>query len=120
MYIWFMKGVSQLIREHEAALPEAEFNDDFLRYHRTQIEFLQHERLVHLIVMLAIGLLCIGFLVLFLAFDSLSFIALFALTLILTVCYILHYFKLENTVIRWYFLYNQALKHSSPPHIQVD
>ena len=117
MYIDFMKGVSQLIREHEERLSGAEFDDDFLRYHRTQIEFLQHERLVHLLVMLFIGLLCIGFLVLFLAFGSLAFMAAFTLSLVLTFFYILHYFKLENTVIRWYFLYNQALKQSPPPNM---
>ncbi|NIM18522.1 MAG: hypothetical protein GTO45_41615, partial [Candidatus Aminicenantes bacterium] len=47
-----MKGVSEFIKVHENRLAAASFDEDFLSFHLKQIRFLQHERLVHLIVML--------------------------------------------------------------------
>ncbi|MBN2060142.1 MAG: hypothetical protein JW882_06965 [Deltaproteobacteria bacterium] len=104
-----MRGVSEFIKEHNSRLATGEFDKDFPSFHLTQIGFLQHERLIHLIVMMFIILFSLVFLTLFLVLDIFVFIVLFALLLILTVFYIFHYYKLENTVIEWYFFYNDKL-----------
>lgn len=74
-------------------------------YHKTQIHFLQQERLAHLIVTCMFGMLF------FLASIATGFVpipALYGLDLILGVTlvfYIVHYYRLENGVRRWYRLY---------------
>jgi hypothetical protein len=105
-----MKGVTELLKEHQEKLKKAKFDKDFLSYHLTQIEFLQHERLIHLIVMLFVILCSLMCFVLFLTLKMFMFLVLFILLMILTVFYIFHYYKLENTVIEWYFLYNDNIK----------
>jgi len=102
-----MRGVTELIKAHEAFLEKGRSDDGFLAYHLLQIGFLQHERLVHIIVMLFVIFCSLAFLVLFLFLHMLSFFALFILLLIVTIFYIFHYFKLENRTIEWYFIYNE-------------
>ncbi len=106
-----MRGVSEFIKEHEDLLREDRFDRDFLDFHLKQIGFLQHERLVHLLVMLFVILCALTFMALFLFLDIILFLAVFVLLMVLAVFYILHYYKLENTVIEWYFIYNQRKKH---------
>ncbi len=108
-----MRGVSELIKAHLAFLEEGRADEDFLAYHLLQIGFLQHERLVHLIVTLFVTFCSLLFLVLFLFLHILPFFALFILLLILTAFYIFHYFKLENRTIEWYFIYNERRLHAS-------
>ena len=64
-----MKGVSELIKEHDERLksPEStDSGDEFLSFHMTQIKFLQNERLAHLIVMLFVIFISLLFFTLFL------------------------------------------------------
>lgn len=98
-----MKGMTEFIREHEERLKSASFDKDFLSFHLTQIEFLQHERLAHLLVMLFVIFGFLTFFILYFIFGTYYFLALFVLCLVLSLFYVFHYFKLENTVIRWYF-----------------
>ena len=102
-----MRGVSELVKAHSVLVEEGRCDEKFLSYHLQQIGFLQHERLVHLLVMLFVIGCCLLFLVLFLFLHMLPFFALFGLLLVLTVFYVFHYFKLENTVTEWYFVYNE-------------
>jgi hypothetical protein len=85
-----------------------------LAYHDKQIQWMQHERLIHLIVMLFVCLfflLSFGFTIVNL---SLPYIILSALLMVLSVAYIIHYYRLENGVQRWYLLSNQIkLNHLS-------
>lgn len=71
-----------------------------------KISFFQHERLIHLLVTLFYAFLFLVFIVLI----SLSYV--FAIpTVILAVfliCYIIHYFRLENGVQYLYKLYDEA------------
>ena len=108
-----MRGMSEFIKDHERQLAQTPLSGDFISYHLTQVHFLQHERLVHLLVMLFVMAVFLLFFVLFLVLQSLWLFGLFLLCLILTVFYVIHYFKLENTVTRWYFLYNDALKNNN-------
>ena len=102
-----MKGVTEFIKVHESRLTAASFDEDFLSFHLRQIRFLQHERLVHLIVMLFVLFSVLLFFILFLLFHDLLVFGVFLLCLILSIFYVFHYFKLENTVIRWYYIYNE-------------
>ena len=75
--------------------------------HDKQIAWMQHERLVHLIVMLFV---CLFFLLSFgfsFLYPTLPVIALAVLLLGLSAAYILHYYRLENSVQRWYDLANE-------------
>lgn len=104
-----MKGMSEFIGVHEERLANTSFDRDFLSYHLIQVRFLQHERLVHLLVMLFVMAAFLVFFVLFLLFQGMWMFGLFLLCLVLTIFYVFHYFKLENTVIRWYFVYNEKM-----------
>lgn len=73
-------------------------------HHLRRVGEFQHERLVHLLVTLAVALyalLAVGWL---LHAPSTGAAALAALLLVLTAAYLLHYFRLENGVQRLYKL----------------
>ena len=86
---------------------------ELLAYHDKQIQWMQHERLIHLIVMLFVCLfmlLSFGFTIIRTSVPS---IILSVLLLVLSVAYIIHYYRLENSVQRWYLLsgeINERLK----------
>lgn len=78
-----------------------------LEYHDRQVLWMQHERLVHLIVTLSVclfALLSLGFAV---WMPSLPCLALAGLLVILAVAYLIHYYRIENRVQRWYGLSNE-------------
>ena len=80
---------------------------ELLAYHDKQIQWMQHERLVHLIVMLFVclfTLLSFGFTVIRTSTPS---VILSVLLLILSVAYVIHYYRLENGVQKWYLISNQ-------------
>ena len=70
----------------------------------TKISFFQHERLIHLLVTLFYALISL----IFLALISISWIFIIPTIplLVFLICYILHYFKLENRVQYIYKLYD--------------
>ena len=95
-------------REHEAAVVAAlereHITPELLAEHREKLAWLQHERLVHLIVtvMVVFGELFVVDLTL-LHPELGIYPALFMLGLaVLLGFYFYHYFFLENTVQRWY------------------
>lgn len=73
-----------------------------LENHRQQIEFFQHERLIHLLVTLAFGIGNLMALMMVLFFSSLLLAALDSILLVMFIAYVVHYFKLENGVQRLY------------------
>ena len=88
--------------------------EELLRLHRTKIQYLQHERLVHLIVlvMTVFGELFTVALVLALPETvPYSLIAMYGV-LILLAFYFRHYFLLENTVQHWYRLDDEILEEA--------
>jgi Ca2+/Na+ antiporter len=76
------------------------------RFHRTQVEYLQHERLVHLLVTLFFGLCTLLTLLFIIVHPQIPVGVLLVLLLLLLVPYVVHYYKLENGVQRWYHLAN--------------
>lgn len=77
---------------------------------KIKIYFFQHERLIHLIITLFYALLLLFFLVLI----SLSYIFIIPafILMIFVICYIIHYFFLENGVQYLYILYDEIKVHS--------
>jgi len=83
----------------------------WLAYNRVQINFLQHERLIHLLV----TLFCIlFFVIIFLAsifYPSIYFFIADSLLLILVIFYLKHYYVLENGVQKLYKLDQEIEKY---------
>ncbi|MDD5888615.1 MAG: hypothetical protein PUC82_03915 [bacterium] len=79
--------------------------EELLRDHLTQISFFQHERLIHLLVTIFVGIMAILFFIAGILNSSISCLILFACLLILFVPYIFHYFFLENGVQKLYQQY---------------
>jgi cell division protein FtsW (lipid II flippase) len=103
----YMKKHEGYIKEMLEKNPDNEKLRELFAYHDKQIQWMQHERLVHLIVMLFVclfTLIIFGFAVIH---TSMPFIALFVVLLVLSVAYIIHYFRLENGVQRWYSISNE-------------
>jgi hypothetical protein len=77
-----------------------------LEYHKTKTGFLQHERLVHLLVTLAFGLFLLVSIYFTIINENQEIIFLDILFLLLTIPYIFHYYRLEKGVQRMYDLFN--------------
>jgi len=76
-------------------------------FHERQLRYMQHERLIHLMVTMFVStylLLIIGFIAVHPIWPA---FALAALLFALVCAYVVHYFRLENGVQRWYHLANQ-------------
>ncbi len=106
--------MNKLILNHEAfirkALEDPTTNLPWLlSYHKNWIQFLQHERLSHLLVTLAFSILFIIFFSISLFSPNPYFYVLFAILAVLLCFYIFHYYKLENSVQRWYGIYDELM-----------
>lgn len=75
-----------------------------LGHHRATINFLQHERLIHLLVTLAFGINFVIAISFTLITKSMILFVVDILLLSLLVPYIFHYFKLENGVQKLYWI----------------
>ncbi len=75
-----------------------------------RIGFYQHERLIHLLVMLAFGVFFMLSLFMYLVVGGIGLLILSALFLILLVPYIKHYYFLENSVQTLYKYYYRLEK----------
>lgn len=96
----FVRRALEAPREPAAWLQLREF-------HARQVAWMQHERLIHLLVLLAVCLLfalSVGYLT---AAPSPWSFAFAGLLLALLAAYLVHYFRLENGVQRWYHLANR-------------
>jgi hypothetical protein len=105
--IEYIRRHERYIREFLDSHPDSEALDKLLAYHDKQIAWMQAERLAHLITMMFV---CLFFLLSFgwtLVHFTVPYILLTALFLILSAAYILHYYRLENSVQHWYVLSNE-------------
>lgn len=104
-------------REHEASVTRALKNKQaktdwpkLLLLHHKRLKFLQHERLVHLLVMLAFSAFSLLSFFALLLTSRLEVILLSAIFLITAIIYVGHYYYLENTTQRWYKLSDELEK----------
>lgn len=91
----------------ERRLSQDDRLDELLRLHERKLLWLQHERLVHLIVTGIISIVFLFSIWLFLVLTQPLVLLLTAIVIVLLGAYIRHYFFLENTVQRWYVLYDR-------------
>ena len=109
----YMKRHERYVQEMLEKNLQQEALKELLEYHDKQIQWMQHERMVHLITMLFVclfTLLSLGFAIVTPAL--LPGILLCALLMILTLAYVIHYYRLENGVQRWYDLSNKIKRHN--------
>lgn len=94
---------------HKALEDPATDLDWLLSYHKSWIQFLQHERLVHLLVTLVLSLLFVIIFGISLFLPNPYFFILFTVLAVLLGFYVFHYYKLENGVQRWYSIYEELM-----------
>ena len=76
----------------------------------TNIKFFQHERLIHLLVTIFLGIATILFFQIGIQNELILFLIIGIITLILFIFYIVHYYFLENSVQELYRHYNNINK----------
>ncbi len=105
----------QYILKHEAYIrslldsTEEQDWDKIRKYHKLQIMFMQHERLVHMLVTLFFGFMLafVLFMALFLELAVLFLLVFFIG--VLEIFYLVHLYRLETGVQRWYGLYRDIM-----------
>lgn len=102
------------ILEHEKMvkdrLSQGDCSMELYEYHNRQIAWLQHERLIHLIVTLFTTMLLILSFIATMYITNYLIYAVFPVLLVLTFFYMLHYYRLENKVQSWYKLSNEIFR----------
>ena len=96
-------------REHEEFITAAAPSKELAEFHLEKIRMLQHERLVHLIVTFLVSIVEVFVVGLVLLRPELGVgpaIVMLGLAVLL-IFYFSHYFFLENTVQRWYRIYDE-------------
>jgi hypothetical protein len=103
----YMKRHERHVREMLEKNLSPEELAELLAWHDQRIQWMQHERLVHLITMLFVCLFTLlagGFAS---VMPTIACFVLSALLLILAVAYVIHYYRLENSIQKWYALSDQ-------------
>ena len=99
-------NVKRYCREHEKRVSQCPPSPALLEEHREKLGWLQHERLIHLIVVVMTALaelFTVDLALLHPETNPLAGIVMLALAVLLGF-YFWHYFFLENTVQRWYVI----------------
>ena len=89
---------------------EVESWEKLLEEHLVQVAFFQHERLVHLLVMILFAAATIAVMLVEVVTAYAPLLIVFALLLILLIPYIKHYYLLENKTQEMYKQYDEILK----------
>jgi len=79
--------------------------DELMDFHGKYIQWIQHERMVHLLVTIFTGSCLLLSFYLFIELDTVIAGILCLILGILFTFYIFHYFRLENTTQKWYDIY---------------
>jgi len=108
--IEYIKRHERYVTEVLETNPGQDVLCELLAYHDKQISWMQQERLAHLITMMFVCLFFLMALGYTLMSPALPGILLTALLLALSAGYLLHYYRLENSVQRWYALSNRIRK----------
>ena len=81
--------------------------------HNEKIVYLQHERLIHLLVTLTVAIATLIILGFALFLNSVMFLIPDLMLLALLIAYLIHYRNLELTVQRWYGITDQIRKNKT-------
>ena len=110
-------NMKRYCKSHEAELASLPPSPALLESHLEKLRWLQHERLVHLIVLVMTAmaeLFTVDLTVLHPQTNPLAAFVMLGLAILLAV-YFAHYFFLENTVQRWYKLTDELRKKLEQP-----
>ena len=102
------KYLYDYIKEIDNILKNKKVTKEIIDNHLIKINFFQHERLIHLLVTLFYALLFLIFMAL--GFLHYLFFIITAILLVFLICYIIHYFHLENGVQYLYKQYDMMKK----------
>ncbi len=78
-----------------------------IELHLQKIHFLQHERLIHLLVTIAFMVMILFSVSMIFSWPHWGWLAILVILLVTELFYLKHYYFLENTVQRWYLLDDQ-------------
>lgn len=104
----YIKSMHDLLDSGEEIEDIDAFKLELLR----EIQFWQHERFVHLIVVFLFAIVTVMVLLVMVFYSSIPLLILFALLLVLLVPYIKHYYVLENGVQTLYVIYEELTRRS--------
>lgn len=90
--------------------PETKW-EHILEYHQTMLARIQHERLIHLLVTIFVGLVMSIASFVTIVTKTTSLMILCIPLILLFLGYLFHYRFLENTTQRWYVLEDQIKNH---------
>ena len=102
------KQIKEYIKEVEEKIYKNEITQEYKKDMLNYISFYQHERLIHLIVTLFVGICTIIFFFAMLYFEKLTITIIFIILIILFIPYIIHYYFLENNIQKLYTLYKKS------------
>jgi len=105
-----MKEHESYIKEQLLLKADKQHWDKLKEKHERMTKDMKHERLIHLIVTFAFGVLLLITTAIVLIKPSLQVFILMGLFFIMLVPYIIHYFFLEKTIQRWYKLMDDIEK----------
>ncbi len=97
--------LNDYIKELEEKIEKKKIKKGLSEEVLTKIQFFQHERVVHLIVTVFVGISSILFLLGFLYLENIQLLLLFIITFCLFIPYIFHYYTLENGTQKLYDIY---------------
>ncbi len=100
--------ISNYVKYVDKVIRDDKYKDSFIQEHLQMIKYFQHERVIHLVITLFYAMLTLLFWGLSLV--SLIFVIIAIILSIFLVCYIYHYFYLENHVQYMYKQYNKLKK----------
>ena len=98
----YIKEIDKLLDSNK------DIKDDLIKKHLIKINFFQHERLIHLLVTLFYAVIFLIFMGL--CYIHYIFFPVAGILLIFLICYVLHYFHLENGVQYLYKQYDKMLE----------
>lgn len=101
-------NIMQYCRSHEEFIENGLLNGTDRQYllevHREKLLWLQHERLIHLIVTVFTGGVFLFLILLEYLSQSMLVFPFLGIAFIMLTAYLIHYFRLENHVQHWYKL----------------
>ena len=104
------KRMTDYVKQMDELLSAEKAQTDYEKLraeHLIQIQFFQHERLIHLIVTCLFAVMAIAVFLTLLFVFSIGLLLLFGALMVLLIPYIRHYYFLENGVQRMYEQYDR-------------
>ena len=91
-------------------LKKEDINESIKKDFIEHMQFMQHERLIHLLVTMLFALLLMFGFIIMLIYFSWILVVFTAIIFIVEIFYIFHYYKLENGVQKMYRVYDELVK----------